>query len=172
MKPLVSLGAALSLLLGGCTSLPEGVEPVQDFDLNSDLGKWYEIARTDNRFERGMEQVTAEYSLRGDGGITVRNKGYLPETKEWKEIEGKAYPARNPDEGYLKVSFFGPFYAAYGIFELGPEGDYAFVSGHNRSYLWLLARTPTVARSVVERFEKRAVELGFETGNLVYVNQE
>lgn len=164
--------AWIGLLVTGCASLPEGVEPVSNFDLNAYLGTWYEIARTDNRFEKGLEQVTAEYSLRDDGGVKVVNKGYSTIKEEWKEIEGKAYPVRGADEGHLKVSFFGPFYSAYGIFELDPKGQYAFVSGANRSYLWLLARTPTVDSAVTERFEKRASELGFETEELIYVKQK
>ena len=104
--------------------------------------------------------------------LQVINKGSSTIKQEWTQIEGKAYPVRRVDEGHLKVSFFGPFYSAHGIFELDPKGQYAFVSGANRSYLWLLARTPTVDMAVVERFENRATELGFETESLIYVKQK
>jgi len=171
MKFLVSLAGSLSVLLSGCTSLPNGVEPVSDFDLNAYLGTWYEIARTDHRFERGLEQVSAEYSLRDDGGVRVVNRGFSTETQEWKEIEGKAYPVGDGRQGHLKVSFFGPFYSAYGIFELDPKGQFAFVSGSSRSYLWLLSRTPTVDPSLLERFEKRATALGFDTKQVIRVKQ-
>ncbi len=80
---------AVILLLGGCLGKPESVEPVKDFDLNKYLGTWYEIARLDHSFERGLEQVTAEYSLREDGGVRVRNRGYSKDKQEWSEAEGK-----------------------------------------------------------------------------------
>ena len=162
----------LSLFVAGCTGLPEGVEPVKPFDSNRYLGTWYEIARLDHSFERGLEQVSAHYSLRDDGGIKVLNKGYSAEKKEWKEAEGKAYLMGDGKEGYLKVSFFGPFYGAYGIFGLDQQDyQYAFVSGYNTDYLWLLARTPTVSQDVIAQFEEKAKRLGFATDKLIYVRQ-
>ena len=157
------------VLLAGCATVPKGIEPVSDFDLNGYLGKWYELARLDHRFERDLEQVTAEYSLREDGSIKVLNRAYSTVEKEWTEIEGKAYPAGADDEAFLKVSFFGPFYGGYCVFELDPCGQYAFVSGSNRSYLWLLSRTPTVSKDVWQKFESRAQELGFDTSELIRV---
>ena len=77
-----------SLLLSACTGLPEGVRPVDGFDVNNYLGKWYEIARLDHSFERGLDQVTAEYSLRDDGGIKVINRGFDAENNKWKDVEG------------------------------------------------------------------------------------
>lgn len=168
---LMALPAAL--LLAGCsTGLPPGVTPVQDFELQRYLGRWYEIARLDHSFERGLERVTAEYSLRDDGGVRVVNRGYDPESGTWKEAEGKAYFVRSPDVGYLKVSFFGPFYGAYVVFELDQEGyGYAFVSGPDTSYLWLLARTPTVDEALLERFVAAARTRGFDTDALIFVPQ-
>ena len=162
----------ITFLLSGCTTLPDGVEPVANFDLDGYLGKWYEIARLDHPFERGLEQVTAEYSLREDGRIAVVNRGYSTKDQRWQEIEGKALPARSADQGFLKVSFFGPFFSSYCIFELGLEGDYAFISGANDSYLWLLSRRPTVSRVVWERFERRSRELGFDTAELIRVKHD
>lgn len=163
----------LMVILFGCTSAPEGVEPVNNFDLNRYLGKWHEIARLDHKFERGLEKVTAEYSLRSDGGVKVLNRGYSPKDNKWKQAEGRAYFAGNDDRGHLNVSFFGPFYSAYVIFELDREGyQYAFVSGYNRSYLWLLSRTPNVDGDIINRFLRRAEELGFNTGELIFVSQE
>lgn len=160
----------ICLLLGACTSLPQGVEPVRPFDANRYLGTWYEIARLDHSFERGLEQVSATYSLRKDGGISVLNKGYSTENKQWKEAQGKAYLMGDGQSGYLKVSFFGPFYGAYGIFGLDQQAyQYAFVSGYNTDYLWLLARTPTVSPEVIRQFEEKARSLGFATDKLIYV---
>ena len=160
------------LVLAGCTGLPDGVEPVRDFEPDRYLGTWYEIARLDHSFERGLDRVTAEYSRRDDGGIRVLNRGYASATGEWEEAEGRAYFVRGDDEAYLKVSFFGPFYGAYVVFGLDhADYQYSFVSGPNRSYLWLLARTPTVEQPVIDRFLAAAGALGFQTEELIFVDQ-
>lgn len=157
-------------ILSGCVGMPAGVEPVEDFELDRYLGKWYEIARLDHSFERGMQGVTAEYSLRDDGGVRVLNRGLKTEKGEWDEAEGKAYFVEQEDLGYLKVSFFGPFYGSYIVFELDKENyQYAFVSGPDTSYLWLLAREPQVPESIRERFVERSMELGFELSELVWL---
>jgi len=166
---LIVLAAALT---GACTGLPDGVEPVSGFDADRYLGKWYEIARLDHSFERGLSRVTAEYSLRDDGGISVINRGYDANSGEWEQADGKAFFVRGRDAGYLKVSFFGPFYGAYVVFGLDQdEYQYSFVSGPDRSYLWLLARTPTVEKQVMDQFVARATELGFPTEKLIIVDQ-
>jgi apolipoprotein D and lipocalin family protein len=163
----------LALLLAACTGMPPGVHPVDGFELDRYLGKWHEIARLDHSFERGLTRVTAEYSRREDGGVRVLNRGFSVETGDWNEAEGKAYFVESPDLGYLKVSFFGPFYGAYVVFELDKEAyQYAFISGPDTSYLWLLARTPTVSDVVLGRFMERAAELGFDTDAVILVDQE
>lgn len=162
-----------ALILGGCLGMPQSVKPVTGFELQNYLGKWYEIARLDHSFEEGLSQVTAEYSLRDDGGVSVLNRGYLACDDEWKEAEGKAYFVNSNSEGYLKVSFFGPFYGSYVIFALERDNyDYAFVSGPNTDYLWLLARTPTVSPEVIDQFVEMANERGFDTDKLIFVNQK
>ena len=168
-----ALISVTSLMLSGCLGMPQGVHPVQGFEVNRYLGKWYEIARLDHSFERGLQQVTAEYSRRPDGGIQVVNRGYSADDGEWKEAVGKAYFVDDPTEGYLKVSFFGPFYGSYVLFELDQANyQYAFVSGPDLNYLWLLARTPTVADTVVADFVEKSAALGFDTRNLIMVDQE
>jgi apolipoprotein D and lipocalin family protein len=169
MHKLIS-GLAI-LLMTGCLGYPQAVQPVREFELQRYLGTWYEIARLDHAFERGLEQVTATYSMRDDGGVRVLNRGYAVDQREWMEAEGKAYFVRRADEGYLKVSFFGPFYGSYVIFDLDKEHyQYAFVCGPNKSYLWLLARTPAVSDAIRERFLRQATRLGFATENLIDVN--
>ncbi|MBM4151909.1 MAG: lipocalin [Kiritimatiellaceae bacterium] len=161
------------LLLCGCLGAPKGVAPVKPFELNRYLGTWYEIARLDHSFERGLEKVSAEYSLREDGGVRVKNRGFSPETQEWREAIGKAYVVGDPSEGYLKVSFFGPFYGSYVIFELDQKSyQHAFVCGPNTDYLWLLSRTPTVSEDLIAQFVAKAGKLGFDTNQLIYVNQQ
>ena len=163
----------LSFLLKGCLSKPEGVDPVSDFDLNRYLGKWYEIARLDHSFERGLERVSAEYSLRDDGGVKVVNKGFSTIQNKWKEVEGKAYFIQRAEQGHLKVSFFGPFYSSYVIFELDKkEYSYAFVAGADTSYLWLLSRTAIVNTKLMDQFVRQAKRLGFDTEKLIFVNQQ
>lgn len=163
---------AATLLLGGCLGHPPSIAPVQNFELERYLGTWYEIARLDHRFERGLEQVTAEYRLRDDGGVDVINRGYSPADGRWREAEGKAYFVHDPDEGYLKVSFFGPFYGSYVIFELDhADYSYAFVSGPDDDFLWLLAREPQVSEALRRRFVERARAAGFATDELIFVRQ-
>lgn len=158
------------LFLNGCLGMPDSVKPISNFELNNYLGKWYEIARLDHSFEKGMSQVSAEYQLKKDGGVSVINRGFLATKNEWKEAEGKAYFVNGQNEGYLKVSFFGPFYGSYVIFELDRVNyQYAFVSGPNSDFLWLLARTPTVVPEILEKFVSMSKERGFETDRLIYV---
>ncbi|NAW63874.1 lipocalin [Photobacterium halotolerans] len=169
----VTLLMICAALLSGCMGMPESVKPVSGFELNNYLGKWYEVARLDHSFERGLSQVTAEYSMREDGGVSVLNRGYSEADNEWKEAEGKAYFVNSPTDGYLKVSFFGPFYGSYVVFELDRENySYAFVSGPNTDYLWLLSRTPTVDPAVIEKFIQMSSERGFDTNQLIYVQQK
>ena len=164
------LWLSLVVFLAGCTGLPPGVQPVTGFQAERYLGTWYEIARLDHSFERGMSRVTAEYTRRDDGGLNVLNRGYVDADKAWKQATGKAYFVDNPDTGYLKVSFFGPFYGAYGIFELDKQDyRYAMVSGPDTSYLWLLARSPTLDAATKERLVQRAKALGFDTSQLIFV---
>jgi len=169
--PRFSVGLLAGLLLG-CTGKPDGIEPVQDFQLERYLGRWYEIARLDHRFERGLTHVTADYSRRDDGGVNVVNRGYDTEAGEWKSARGKAYFVDGPNVGYLKVSFFGPFYGAYVVFALDHDNyQYAMISGPNRSYLWILARDPDLDERIVQRLMARAKRLGFDTDQLIRVNQ-
>jgi apolipoprotein D and lipocalin family protein len=161
-----------ALFLGGCVGVPDGLEPVKDFEPDRYLGQWYEIARLDHSFERGLSRVTATYSLRDDGGIRVLNRGFDAAKDEWSEAEGRAYFVGERDAGYLKVSFFGPFYGAYVVFDLDRDDyQYSYVAGPNRSYLWLLARTPTVDQAVLDRFLEKAAESGFDTESLIFVDQ-
>jgi apolipoprotein D and lipocalin family protein len=162
--------AALLLVLTGCAGTPENVAPVRGFEVERYLGRWYEIARLDHAFERGLEQVTADYSLRDDGGLRVVNRGYDSARQRWEEAEGKAYFTGPRDVGSLKVSFFGPFYGGYNIIELDHEGyQYALVAGPNRSYLWILARQSDLEVSITQRLVAKASGLGFDTDALIFV---
>ena len=173
LRRLNILTVLLVLLLPGCTGIPDGVEPVGGFQLERYLGTWYEIARLDHSFERGLTRVTAEYDMRDDGGVRVMNRGYLAKEDKWKSAEGKAYFVEGADRGYLKVSFFGPFYGSYIIFELDRENyQYALVCGPDRSYLWILARSPRLDEGVRNALVAKAAAAGFDTDKLIFVDHE
>ena len=160
------------ITFSGCTGIPEGIDPIDHFDLESYLGTWYEIARLDHRFERGLSNVTANYSLREDGGVNVLNRGYHAESGKWEEAEGKAYFVDDPDVGRLKVSFFGPFYGAYNIFELGGNYEFSMVVGPDRSYLWILARQPRLPQATLDDLLHKARAAGFDTSELIFVEHD
>lgn len=158
------------VFLAGCTGLPKGVVAVDDFDVQRYLGKWYEIARLDHSFERGLTDISATYSLRDDGGVRVVNRGYNSGKGEWQEAEGKAYFVGEPTSGMLKVSFFGPFYGGYNVIALDHANyQYALVSGPDRSYLWILARETTIGQDVKEKLLSIAEGYGFATQSLIWV---
>ena len=159
------------LFLAGCVGIPEGIEPVRGFEVNRYLGKWYEVARLDHSFERGLENVSAEYSPRKDGGIKVINRGFNSSSGTWNEAEGKAYFVEDNRTGYLKVSFFGPFYGSYIVFDLGSNYEYSLVTSSDRSYLWLLSRTPVIDDALMADLVSRMADLGFETEALIFVDQ-
>jgi apolipoprotein D and lipocalin family protein len=164
--------ALLALVfLSSCTGAPDGVQAVTGFELNRYLGTWYEIARLDHSFERGMSNVTANYSMRDDGGVTVVNRGYKVEKAEWDEAAGKAYFVGDVDVGQLKVSFFGPFYGGYNIVELDKDNyQYALVAGPDRGYLWILARSPIMDPDVLSTLVNKARILNFPADELIYVD--
>lgn len=162
----------ISTLFLNCARIPRGIEPVTGFELERYLGTWYEIARLDNRFERNLIHVKAEYTMQGNR-IRVFNQGYDTLSKEHKSIVGKAYPVGKPGEGRLKVSFFGPFYGGYNIIALDKDNYfYALVCGNSRKYLWILAREPKLAEDILQKLIDKAKELGFDTGSLILVEQD
>ena len=164
------LSLVLVLLFTGCVTLPDGVTPVVGFRVEKFLGKWYEVARLDHPFERGLTRVSAEYSVREDGGLRVVNRGYSARENRWKQAVGKAYFVQDPRQGFLRVSFFGPFYGAYVVVDLDHEYyRYALVCGPDRSYLWILSRSPEMQADVRDRLVAKAAALGFDTSALAPV---
>ena len=162
----------LAFLVTGCVSMPDGVTPVENFQLERYLGKWYEIARLDHSFERGLSRISAEYSLNSDGSVKVINRGFSDKDEKWKEAVGKAHFVKSPSQGFLKVSFFGPFYGSYIILDLDHQNySHALVCGPDRSYLWILARTPQLEQAKLARLVAQAKSLGFDTDSLIYVEQ-
>ena len=163
------LAGMFCLVLMGCTGIPEGIEPVTDFDQERYLGTWYEIARLDHSFERGLSEVTATYRANPDGSIAVVNRGFDQEEARWREAEGVARFVDSSTVAHLKVSFFGPFYGSYIVCELGENYEHAFVSGFNREYLWLLSRSPEVSDTLRNEFLETITKLGFALDDLVWL---
>ena len=149
-----------TLLLTSCTGIPEGLTPVQPFELKRYLGEWHEIARLDHSFERGLTQVTANYSLNPDGTVKVLNRGYSEKNGEWNEAEGLAKMNGPVDQGRLKVSFFGPFYGAYNIVKLAPDYSMALIVGPDLTYGWILARSPNPDKTQCQEFYAEATRIG------------
>lgn len=170
-KHAFALVALAATAAAGCVRLPTGVEPVSPFDAERYLGTWYEVARLDHGFERGLSQVTAEYKQAADGSISVINRGCNAEEKQWDQAEGTARFVDDDNTGYLKVSFFGPFYGTYAVFGLDADYRHAYVSGPNHDYLWLLARDPNPDAEVKEAFVEEARERGFAVEELIWVEQ-
>ncbi len=163
---------AFTLFLAACVSVPPGIEPVKGFDAGRYTGTWYEIARLDHSFERGLTNVRAEYTMRKDGGIDVINSGFNPGKKVWKRATGKGYFVGSPDIGQLKVSFFGPFYGAYNIIALDRDYTWAIVCGNTRNYLWILSRTPKPDEPVKTALIEKAKTMGFDTDKLIIVQHQ
>lgn len=161
--------AVLCGFLVSCAQAPDQVKPVDNFVLERYLGTWYEIARLDHSFERGLQEVSAHYSMRDDGGVKVVNRGFDPEKAKWEDAVGKAYFVGEPGIGQLKVSFFGPFYGGYNIIVLDDQYQYALVCGPDESYLWILARSRKLDNVILDKLIAQAKSLGFATDELIFV---
>ena len=156
----------------GCASSTSDLAAVSGFQPEKYMGVWYEIVRLPHYFERGLDYVQAEYTLKPDGMIQVVNSG--SRNGEKQRIVGKAKlknPKARPLTGELRVSFFGPFYSDYRIIELAPDHSYAVVTGSNRNYLWILSRRPVMAKNQLEMILERLKKLGFKTDRLEYPRQ-
>jgi lipocalin len=149
------------------------IETVRGVDINRYLGQWYEIARFDHFFERGMVGVTAYYSLNDDGTIQVVNSGYKCSFfGKFKSVQGKAHVPDPADAGKLRVSFFLWFYSDYYILELDEENySYALVGSSSDKYLWILSRTPVLDRSIVKDLLHKAKHRGYDVSKLIWVKQ-
>ncbi|OJY22898.1 MAG: lipocalin [Pandoraea sp. 64-18] len=162
------------LLLSGCanTRPPPGVSPVSPFDVSRYQGRWYELARLDHAFERGMTDVSATYTPQSDGSIRVLNRGFDTSNGRWQAVTGKALFTGSPSVASLKVSFFGPFYGGYHVAAIDPDYRWALVVGPNTGYCWILAREKHLDASEMKRIVARAQALGVDTASLVWVSHD
>jgi apolipoprotein D and lipocalin family protein len=175
MKNLLITSALTLIAIFGfrsCTTIPRGAMAVKSFDTKRYLGKWYEIARMDFRFERNLNNTTARYSMNSDGTIKVDNRGFNYVTGKWEQAVGKAKPAGDPGEARLKVSFFGPFYSPYNVIALDSEYQVALVAGKNLKYLWILARQTTIPEEIKQNYLKMAGDLGYDIEALIWVKHD
>ncbi|MDE7118699.1 MAG: lipocalin family protein [Bacteroidaceae bacterium] len=159
--------SALLCLLAGCSKLTVDNSVVATFDLDRFLGSWYEIARFDHRFERGMEQTKANYVLREDGKVDVLNTGM----KDGKPSEAKGVAKLTNTPALLRVSFWGPFYSDYRIMLLDDDYQYALIGGGSDDYLWILSRTPQISDELKSLILAEAERRGYDTSKLIWVKQ-
>jgi len=157
-----------------CSSvgIPDGVTAVQNFEKDKYLGKWYEIARFDFRFERNLDNTTAEYSVNPDGTIKVLNKGYNFKKQMWDSAEGKAKFVGSESEARLKVSFFGPFYAGYNVVDIDKDYQTALVYGSSTKYIWILSRTKTIDNATKNRLLEKAKKDGYDVSQFIWVKHD
>ena len=163
---------AIVLACTSCVSIPEGATAVSPFDINQYKGTWYEIARMDLKFERNLNNTTATYTLKEDGTVEVKNRGYNYVKKEWTEVIGKAKFVGDHTKGRLKVSFFGPFYGAYNVIALDEDYQYALVAGGDVDYMWILSRENSIPDTIKENYLAKAKVLGFKTDELIWVEHD
>lgn len=154
-----------------CSTIPKGAVAVQEFEKEKYLGKWFEIARFDFKFERNLDHTTAEYSLNDNGTIKVVNRGFNILKNKWSQATGKAKFVGNPTVAMLKVSFFGPFYAGYNVIAIDKDYKYALVAGANLNYLWILSRETTIPDNVKKEYIQKAKSIGFDTSKLMWIKQ-
>lgn len=133
------------------------------------LGNWYEIARIDHFFEKGIHNATASYTLKPNGDVKVINSGWKDDKFRSKEAVAKIPDKTKP--GHLRVSFFRPFYSDYRILKVAEDYSYALVGGSDGRYLWILSRTPELSDSVVKALLGEASFRGYDTGRLTWVDQ-
>ena len=167
-----AIAAAIAVFFSGCAHMPEGAIAIKGFEKEKYLGKWYEIARLDFKYEKDLNNTTAEYTARDDGYIGVTNRGYNYVKKEWSQAKGKARFRGADTVGELEVSFFGPFYGAYNILALDKDYKYALIAGSSLKYLWILSREKSVPDDIKVQYLELAKSLKFRTEDLIWVEHD
>ncbi|WP_343697200.1 lipocalin family protein [Flavobacterium sp.] len=169
----VLLGAGIAFILySNRSKIPKKATAITNFDKDKYLGKWFEIARLDYKWERNLDNVSAEYSLNSDGTIKVHNKGHNVKKDKWEESIGKARLVKKDNVGMLKVSFFGPLYSGYNIIAVDDNYKYALVAGESLKYMWILSRETTMPEAVKADFLIKAQEIGYNISDLIWVKHD
>lgn len=179
-KPALAIAALLAAgtLLAGCAALgpkhPVGnaavPQPAKSVELNRYLGRWYELARYEQGFQKDCDSVTADYSLREDGNIEVLNACVKPDGKR-TDAKGKAKIVDTATNAKLKVSFFGPFYGDYWVLDHAEDYSWSIVGEPSGRYLWLLSREATPGKERLDALIARARALGYDTAMLRITKQ-
>ena len=168
-----AIGVLLGLLVGCSTAPPAGIQPVTPFSLERYSGTWYEIARMDHPFERGLRDIRASYRALDDGHIDVLNWGVETDTGRLREAQGRAVFIGPSTIGSLKVSFFGPFYGAYHIAALDQQNyQWALVVGPDRDYFWILSREPVIPAALRDELLIKTRRLGIDPAALIFTEQQ
>jgi len=154
----------VNVVLSGCAvDVPSGVKPVTGFDAKRYMGTWYELARIDHSFEKDLTQVSASYSLKDDGSVTVLNRGFDSVKQEWREAEGKARFLGSSELAALKVSFFGPFYVGdYWVLDHADDYSWSIVGEPSGRYLWILSREARPPAETRQALRNRVQALGYD----------
>lgn len=166
-----AVAGSYALLSGCAVSVPKGIQPVENFDAKRYMGTWYELARIEHSFEKGLTQVSAQYSLNDDGTVAVVNRGYDASKKEWRQANGKAQFLSDPSVAALKVSFFGPFYGGYNVVSLDDQYQTSLVIGNSLNYFWLLSRSKSIPEQQFRRLLEKAQSLGVDLSQVQVVPQ-
>ena len=160
------------ILFNSCASIPQKAKPVENFEVNRYLGTWYEVARFDFRFEKDLDNTSANYTLDKKGNVIVLNSGYNFVKKKWSKADGLAKFRGDKNIAALKVSFFGPFYSGYNVIALDENYQYALIAGKNLDYLWILSRTKELPAEIKTEYLKIAEEIGYDTSRLIWVKHD
>jgi apolipoprotein D and lipocalin family protein len=170
---LLSVTAGVAALVSGCAvSVPDNIRPVTNFDATRYAGTWYELARIDHRFEKGLIKTSAQYTLNPDGTVKVVNRGFNPGKNEWKEAVGQAKFLGDPRTAALKVSFFGPFYGGYNVVRLSDDYKTALVIGNKLDYFWLLSREKQIPDMEMKALLGEAAKLGVDLNQVIEIPQQ
>lgn len=174
-KWIIALGViGTTAIFLACTSnkkMSSKVQVVSPFDVKKYTGQWYEIARFDFKHEKDMHKVTANYTLKDNGSIEVRNKGFNTKENKWKESVGKAKFNGPADQAALKVSFFGPFYAEYNVVKLSNDYSTALIFGESTDYIWILSREKKISEKTKAEYLDFAKKHGYDLSRLVWTAQ-
>lgn len=163
---------AISSLFASCSSIPKNTKPVDNFELKRYLGIWYEIARFDFRFEKDLDNTSAQYWLDKDGEVVVFNSGYNYKKEKWVKAKGRAKFRGDKSVAALKVSFFGPFYSGYNVIAVDGDYQHALVAGKSLDYLWILSRKKEIPENVKTKYLEMAREIGYDTSKFVWVKHD
>ncbi|WP_400262794.1 lipocalin family protein [Sphingobacterium sp. SG20118] len=164
--------AVATLAYNAFKPIKSKVKVVEPFDIDRYLGSWYEIARLDFKWEKGLSQVTATYSKHEDGSIRVNNQGFHKQKNKWNQSVGKAKFIDLPTRAALKVSFFGPFYSGYHVVKIDKDYQYALVFGDTLDYMWILSREKVIPEEIKLDFLKYARNSGYAIEKLVWTLQD